>query len=137
MFLSYLFVGIEREYLLLSELCGVIGMKEVLFLNNMLCNLEAMLGDLGLSKLRVISSRDFPDVSELICIHCVIEVLLSNTIEIIEAAKTCERTNMGLMRDDGVKRRGETSLSRNTLMLQFKHRDDVMGDAVAVRLMTR
>ena len=68
-FLSYLFVGIENECLLLSEMCGVIGMKEVLFLNNMLCNLEAMLGDLGLSKLRVLSSRDFAAVPELTCIH--------------------------------------------------------------------
>ena len=49
MFLFHLFVGIEREYLLPSEMC----------------NLEAMLGDLGLSKLRVLSSRDFADVPEL------------------------------------------------------------------------
>ena len=155
-FLSHLFLGIERECLLPSELRGVLGMNEVLFLNNLLRNFEAMLGEFGLIELRALSSRDFADFPELTRIHGIIVVYLSNTVEIMEALKTRVRTrehhrlrrpskgvddgviNMGLLRDDESKRREEAPfVEGHTLLLLLKHRADVMGDAVAVRFMAR
>ena len=68
---------------------GVFVMNEVLLINNLLRNFEAMLGEFGLIERYVLSSPELADIPTFTCIYGIIVLYLSNTIEITEALKMC------------------------------------------------
>eukprot|EP01083_Nonionella_stella_P225848 802586_1 len=129
-FLSHLFTAIEKRFLLPNTLQSVLGMNEILFLNNLLRDFEGLLSEFNIISDEELSTNHGHQYPELKRIHAIIVIYLSNTTQLIEDFENELMKSNGTL-DEQDKEQNAPDIDEKTLLLLIKYRADVRNDKEA------
>ena len=153
-FLSHFFLGIE-QMILPTQSADILGINEILFLNNLLREFEGLLGDFEHLSKEALSNGQFYHYPELTRIHAIIVIYLTNTQEIIHTVMEMMRfeeknnnnkedgieqgiINMDLIRtDEHYRKENHPYIGGHSLLLLIKYRAEKRKDAEAIKFMKK